>query len=168
VIPLPGLLGGTELVGWRLDHDRHSANWDSGEGAFLYGGRWNSPGTRVVYCSLDPATAILEVAAHAGFPALDVTPRVMTSMVVEVPGEIQVVQPSDVPNPHWLHPADVGVGQQEFGDQLVGQHPFVLVPSVVSSNSWNLLVSVPRAAGHYRLRDQERFALDPRLHPGTK
>jgi RES domain-containing protein len=168
VIPLPGLLGGTELVAWRLDHARHAANWDSGEGAFLFGGRWNSPGTRIVYCSIDPATAILEVAAHAGLAALDVTPRTLTSLVVDTPAAIHVVQPEDVPNSRWLLPADVSVEQQEFGDALLAEHKLVLMPSVVSSNSWNLLVSLPGAVGSYHQRQQEPFAFDPRLHGRTK
>lgn len=36
----------------------------SGQGASEYGGRWNSPGTRVVYCSEHPALAALEKLVH--------------------------------------------------------------------------------------------------------
>jgi RES domain-containing protein len=32
-----------------------------GEGARLYGGRWNSPGVRVAYAADSPALAVLEV-----------------------------------------------------------------------------------------------------------
>ena len=57
--PLPAPLDGSALVAWRLDQARHAATWDSGEGAHLVGGRWNTRGVRAVYCSIDPATAIL-------------------------------------------------------------------------------------------------------------
>ena len=50
--PLPAPLGGTELVAWRLDVAKHATIWDSGEGAYLVGGRWNSKGVRAVYCSI--------------------------------------------------------------------------------------------------------------------
>ena len=50
--PLPAALGGGEVVAWRLDDARFAATWDSGEGAYLLGGRWNSPGVRAVYCAL--------------------------------------------------------------------------------------------------------------------
>lgn len=163
MIPLPGALGGAELIGWRLDHQRHARHWDSGEGPFLLGGRWNSPGTRVTYSSLDAATTILEVAVHIGFAALDVTPRILTSFVLVQPGDVHIVQPEDLPEPNWLQPGEVSVAQQRFGDALLAEHAFVAIPSVVSSNSWNLLISVSRAAGLYRLHAQERFALDPRL-----
>ncbi|WP_196796267.1 RES domain-containing protein [Acidiphilium cryptum] len=52
----------------------YAASWDNGEGAHLGGGRWNSRGVRAVYYSLDPATAILEVAVHKGFGILDTPP----------------------------------------------------------------------------------------------
>src|SRR5690606_31231034 len=65
--PLPSLLGGTELIAWRLDAKKFAPTWDSGEGAYRFGGRWSSPGTRAVYCSLDASTTILEVAVHRGF-----------------------------------------------------------------------------------------------------
>jgi RES domain-containing protein len=40
----------------------------------------------------------------------------------------------------------------------------VAVPSVVSRHSWNLVFDAGRGGG-YALHGQERFALDPRLHP---
>ena len=46
--PLPAALGGAELVAWRLDNERHKAGWDSGEGAYRAGGRWNGKGVRAV------------------------------------------------------------------------------------------------------------------------
>ncbi|MBR0750154.1 RES domain-containing protein [Bradyrhizobium japonicum] len=94
--PLPGALGGTELVAWRLDQATYAATWDSGEGAFLVGGRWNSRGLRAVYCSVDPATAILEVAVHKGFRALDTIPHVLTAITVDPTSVFAVELESDV------------------------------------------------------------------------
>ena len=162
--PLPPPLGAGELVAWRLDRARFAANWHSGEGAFRAGGRWNSRGVRAVYTSLDPATAILEVAVHTGFAALDTISHVLTAAMVLDPSNIRIVQPEDVSNPNWLRPGIPGAGQQAFGDTLLAAHPFILVPSAVSSHSWNLIFIASAAAGLYALRSQ-RFALDTRLHP---
>lgn len=162
--PLPAALGGSELVAWRLDQSKYSATWDSGEGAFLAGGRWNSRGVRAVYCSIDPATAILEVAVHKGFRALDVVPHVITSATIDPTG-VFVVEPDTIPNPNWLRPGIPSAGQQAFGDELLTKHELVLIPSVVSTASWNLIFIASKAAGSYRMRSQDPFALDTRLHP---
>lgn len=161
--PLPAVLGGSGLVAWRLDQAVHAAAWDSGEGAYLAGGRWNSKGVRAVYCSLDPSTAILEVAVHKGFKALDTVPHVLTSLDVE-PSAVHVVEPGMIPNPNWLRPGIPSAGQQAFGDDLLARHKIVVVPSAVSTQSWNLVFVAANAAGSYALRLQERFVLDPRLH----
>ena len=163
--PIPAALGGRDLVAWRLDQAVFATTWDSGEGAFRFGGRWNSRGVRAVYASLDPATAILEVAVHKGFRALDTAPHVLTSLMIPDPSDATVIDPAAVPNPNWLHPGMPSAGQQVFGDSLLAAHGFVIIPSAVSTRSWNLIFAVPSAAHRYALRSQEVFALDTRLHP---
>jgi RES domain-containing protein len=163
VTPLPAPLGGSALVAWRLDQARYAATWDSGEGAYLVGGRWNTRGVRAVYCSIDPATAILELAVHIGFKALDTVPHVLTAIDVEPVGAF-VVPPAAIPNPDWLRPGIPSAEQQEFGDALLGMHRFLVMPSVVSTRSWNLLFLAVTAVGAYAVRSQEQFVLDPRLH----
>jgi RES domain-containing protein len=164
--PLPPPLGGASFVAWRLDTTRHAATWSSGEGAYRYGGRWNSKGVRGVYCSIDPATSILEVAVHKGFPVLDSVPHVLTSISIADPGAIEVIWPDGVPNSNWLVPGTPGAGQQHFGDQLLKTRRVFIIPSVISRESWNLVFDgaafVPPA---YRVLSQQAFALDPRLNP---
>ncbi len=163
--PLPAALGGGDLLAWRLDLQSFAAGWDRGEGAFRFGGRWNSRGVRAVYCSLDPATAILEVAVHKGFRALDTVAHMLTAILLNDAAAIHVVQPEDVPNGNWLNPGIPGAGQQAFGDALLADHDFVLVPSVESKHSWNIVFLAGREPPRYELQLQEPFALDPRLHP---
>jgi RES domain-containing protein len=165
VTPLPGALGDGAINAWRIDRAAFAATWDSGEGAFQVGGRWNSRGVRAVYCSIDPATAILEVAVHKGFRLLDSQPHVLTRCVITNPAAIHIVQPEDIPNPNWLTPGVPGAGQQQFGDALLLAHPFVLVPSSVSRHSWNLIFIAAHAAGGYSDIRQERLAIDTRLNP---
>lgn len=161
--PLPPPLGSGELVAWRLHRAQFRDDWDSGEGAFRWGGRWNSRGVRAVYCSLDPATAILEVAVHTGFAALDAVPHVMTAVTIIEPTRVHVVEPDAVPDPAWLRPGNPTPAQQQFGDALLAEHAMIAVPSTVSSHSWNLIFSADGGAGGYAKRLQEEFALDPRL-----
>ncbi len=155
------------LVVWRLDQRIHAQSWDSGEGPFWNGGRWNSKGVRAVYCSIDPATAILEVAVHKGFRTLDTVPFVLTAArILDVAaGFVHTVQRDDVPNPNWLRPGAPSAGQQAFGADLLRRYRFVAIPSAVSKHSWNLIFDPLKASGFYRVELQEPFELDTRLHP---
>ena len=136
------------------------------EGAYLVGGRWSSKGRRVIYTSLDPATTILEVAVHKSFDVLDKVPHTLLELDV-VPTNLHVVQPSSIPNPNWLRPGTVSPNQQKFGDDLLNQYPLVVIPSVVSTHSWNLLIDVNTATGLFNKKGQESFALDTRLTAGS-
>lgn len=162
--PLPAPLGGSEVVAWRLDQTAYKDSWDGGEGAYRYGGRWNSKGIRAVYCAIDPAAAILEVAVHKGFPALDTVSHVLTSFTVNDPSSVYVVDPKSIPNANWLKSGIPSAGQQTFGDKLLADHKFVVIPSAVSTFSWNLIFVSANAVGAYTIRSQEPFALDTRLN----
>ena len=50
---------------WRIVRARRAATAFTGEGARLFGGRWSSPGTRVIYVSEHQSTAALETLVHA-------------------------------------------------------------------------------------------------------
>ena len=163
--PLPAPLADGPLTAWRLDALRHAATWDSGEGAYLFPGRWHRRGFRMVYASFDPATTILEAAVHKGFDTLDRVPHVLTAFEVLDPGDVHVVPPDAVPNPRWLASAQAGAGQRRWGEALMRDHPFVALPSTVSQFSWNLIFSTGSAAGRYRVIRQERLSLDTRLNP---
>lgn len=163
--PLPAALGGSALVAWRLDREIYRETWNSGEGAYRVGGRWSGPGIRAVYCALDPAASILEVAVHAGFRMLDTVPHVMTEIEVD-PEEVRILHPDQIANPNWLRPGLPSRNQQVFGADLLRQHRFVVVPSVAAPGSWNLLFTGGGTGPQgYAVRSQERFALDPRLQP---
>lgn len=150
---------------WRVDQTVHKATWDSAVGAHASGGRWNPKGRKALYCSLDAATAILEVAVHKGFRALDRVPHVITSLTIAEPSLVFVVKPGEVPNPGWLSSGLPSAGQQEFGAELLARHAFVVIPSVVSQHSWNLVFDPDRVAGLYALELQEPLRIDTRLNP---
>jgi RES domain-containing protein len=165
MMPLPPPLGSGGLVFWRLDQAKFASLWDSGDGGYFVGGRWNSRGIRAVYAALDPATAILEVALHKGFRTLDIVPHILRSARIADPNQARVVTPEDVPNANWLRPGQPGAGQQAFGDTMLKVHKFTIIPSVVSAHSWNVIFDPVVAKGSYESVTRERFALDTRLHP---
>lgn len=155
------------MIGWRLDDKLFASTWDSGEGPFMSGGRWSSKGVRAVYASIDPATAILEVAVHKGFAMLDTVPHVLTSFAITDSSQIHVVDIAAIPNSNWLAPGTPSAGQQKFGDALLAGHGCFLISSVVSRHCWNLVFDPNHMGSRLQKRFQENFALDTRLHPPT-
>ena len=166
MMPLPWVAGSP--LAWRLDLQPHGSAWDGATWSAKVGGRWNPVGYPVVYCSADPATAILEVAVHKGFATLDTVPHVLTRARILEATDVHVLMPEDVPNAGWLRPGSPSHGQQAFGRALLEQYPFVVIPSTVTQESWNLLFNPTRAAGRYALEAQNRFALDTRLNPPAR
>jgi len=166
MMPLPASMEPqAPLIAWRIDKHVHAGEWDSGAGAKLSGGRWNPKGMSVVYCSLDPATCILESAVHKGFDVLDVQPHILTRMQILEPEAVRLVAPFDLANPAWMQAGTPSAGQQHWGASLLEAHPFVIVPSVVSKHSWNLVFQPSLARGRYQLVEQERLVIDGRLNP---
>lgn len=102
---------------------------------------------------------------HTGFKALDTIAHKLLTIRISRTGKAQALDISTVPNKAWLRPGAVGAGQQAFGAGLLDQHPIAVVPSVVSTHAWNLLIDAAGAKGMFELAASEDFSLDPRLHP---
>jgi RES domain-containing protein len=125
----------------------------TGEGARLYGARWNSPGRPMLYTAEDAALAILEVRVHLD---LDWTllPDDYVLMRIEV---------HDLPTEHIT---DLPSDPQAVGDAWLksGTTPLLRVPSFIVPESFNLLVnpshSQAAAIRDYATRD---FKFDERL-----
>ncbi len=68
----------------------------TGEGARLNGGRWNLPGTPLLYTSTTPELALLETLVHLdGTPLRDLPPFVL--ITIEMPDSIEELVVSDLP-----------------------------------------------------------------------
>jgi RES domain-containing protein len=59
-----------KLQAWRIVKTKHAATAFSGEGARLFGGRWNSAGVSLVYTSSTQALAALESLVHLNPPVI--------------------------------------------------------------------------------------------------
>jgi RES domain-containing protein len=58
------------FTAWRITKGKHARQAFDGAGARKYGGRWNSPGTAVVYTSQSQSLAVLEMLVHLDGPEL--------------------------------------------------------------------------------------------------
>src|SRR5262249_24923923 len=134
-----------KLCMWRMDQKIFGATWDTGIGAESVGGRWNPRGYAAVYCSVDPATAILQVALHKGLNALSRVPIVRTCAKIHDPGSLHVMNEVELPNANGLSPGIPGHAQQHFGRALLEKPPFVAIKSAFCPQSW-IVVFTPAAA----------------------
>ena len=113
------------VVGWRVCKTRH-APFD-GEGARLYGARWNSPGAPVIYGSDSFAGAILEILVHA------LRPRTLPGPHHAVRFEVSdalVEELAAAALPGWSRPHSAVA--RDFGDRWLEERrsPVLLVPSL--------------------------------------
>ena len=150
------------ITAWRLVKSRHAAAAFDGEGARLYGGRWNSPGTRVAYASDSVALAVLEVLAHLQSTAVLQAYSLATIRFPDsVVGTLDVAAlPSEwrrFPSP----PENQAVGDKWVAE---GRSLVLRLPSAIVPSASNYLIN----PAHARLvaaviETPERFAFDPRL-----
>jgi RES domain-containing protein len=127
------------LVAWRVVHARYAATAFDGEGAQRVGGRFNSPGTRVVYSADTLALAVLEVTVH--LPSY----RALFGRIafrVEVPDDLVESAPEpDLPGDWRSTPPSRST--QSFGDTWVhdARTPALLLPSVLLPHHTNLILN---------------------------
>lgn len=151
-----------KLTGWRLVKRRHAEAAFDGEGARMFGGRWNSAGVRVVYASSSLALAALEVLA-----GIEKTALLAFYSVVSVrfaAHQVESLSPSSLPD-HWRrHPPTAAT--QTIGDRWVaeGRSLVLQVPSALIESESNFLLN----PAHPDYAALERsgpapFEFDPRL-----
>lgn len=110
----------------------------SGEGAFRYGARWNSPGTRMLYTAESAALAMLEALAH-----ITMLPVQQSYCMVRLslPDEIGAIDLSQLP-PDWKQqpPPDL---LKQWGDAFIkeGRLLALKVPSVLVPDNFNFLIN---------------------------
>jgi RES domain-containing protein len=106
---------------WRLALGLHAGL--DGEGARLYGGRWNSVGVPVVYAATHLSLALLEQLVHVNPERL---PAALRAFAIDLPDEV-------VPERADLTEAGDAKACRRYGDAwLAARHSAALVvPSVV-------------------------------------
>jgi RES domain-containing protein len=134
----------------------------SGEGSFLYGGRWSSPGTRVSYASTYRSLAVLEYRAHID-PTFAGQDLVIAELVI--PDDVLIAATPPLPENWRQTPAPETL--REVGDQFVaaGGAAAMLVPSVIVPEESNVLINPrhPDMERVVRVAELVEFRFDSRL-----
>lgn len=134
-----------------------------GEGAFRYGGRWSSPGTRLAYTSEHQSLAMLEYFVHLD---ADDAPSDLVLVTVAIPSDLSrtSIHPDDLP-PDWRRsPAPSRLAH--IGDEFTqkGDSVILVVPSALAPHENNWLLNPQHSDFHrIRLSKVEPLTYDPRM-----
>jgi RES domain-containing protein len=122
------------LRAFRIADMRHTIF--DGTGAMLYGGRWNSPGRRVIYASETYAGALLEILVHGSGSV----PRSQGYVEIEIPPGLSIEEVTADSLLHWDSASFEAA--RAFGDRWYDQRrtPVLMVPSVVTRVERNILI----------------------------
>ena len=150
------------ITAWRIVKQHYAATAFDGEGARLFGGRWNSPGVAVVYVASSRSLAALEMAVH-------VDRSTLLSSFVLIPCEFEerfvTALPLQVLPADWRRdPPSPTLA--EIGDAWArtARSAVLEIPSAVIDAEKNYLLN-PAHPDFARIRvgGAEKFEFDPRL-----
>lgn len=124
------------MILWRV------SNYQSldGTGGLYVSGRWHTKGHPVVYCTLNPATALLETLVHIEIDSED-RPERFQVLRTEGPESLSIekVEAGSL-SPNWAEDMNA---TQAIGDRWLSEKRSLLlqVPSVLVPETWNVLVN---------------------------
>lgn len=149
------------ITAWRICAPRYAETAFTGEGARIYGGRWNSKGWAVVYASESISLAVLEQLVHVEDPSV-LDAFVVVSATLEE-SSIEVLS-SSLPDDWRAYPAPPPL--KEIGNAWLseGRSLALKVPSVTVRGQHNYLINPihPDFPG-IEVSEPEPLDLDPRI-----
>lgn len=147
------------MILWRVSN---YATLD-GVGGLYAAGRWHTKGHPVVYCSLNPATALLETLVHMEIDSED---RPERFQIVRIEGPDTLSQErldAKVTPANWAEDLTL---TQTVGDRWLSEARSLLleVPSALVPETWNVLINPQHAeAGLLRITETYEHAFDSRF-----
>lgn len=146
---------------WRLTRNNHLL--PDGEGARLYGGRWNFPKTAIVYTSSTLSLAVLEYLVHLD---TDLIPNNVVSLGAHIPPTVSVTTIALASLPLDWREMHADPPLQHIGSNwaLSNSTAVLQVPSAIIPSEFNLLLN-PNHPDFQLITWSTPlpFTLDPRL-----
>jgi RES domain-containing protein len=147
---------------WRIVLQSAADTAFSGEGAWLYGGRWNSPNVRVVYVSEHQSTAAFEVFIH-NMPFLP--DEKYKAFRLQWPDRLTEIFPIKKLPANWrISPPPTST--MEIGDRWAKERrsAVLALPSAISPADTNFLLNPEhRDFRRIRIAPPIDYEFDPRL-----
>lgn len=144
------------------------ANDLSGEGSKINGGRWNSKGIPVIYCSESRALATLELLVHTSY---ELNQRNLSLVTLYVPDNIKISEAkiNRLPKDWKAYPAPRALA--EIGDEwLIKNDTLALkVRSVIVKEEFNYMLNpAHKDFRKVKVVSKEKFLFDVRLRKTGK
>lgn len=152
---------------WRIavETPAYPASDLSGTGARITGGRWNSKGTPVVYCSTSIALATLETVHCLRGGGLPFNRYLVRIAIPDVVWDARQVLD---PFPGGWDAIPAGLSGKLAGDGWIagGKSALLLVPSVIVPDEYNVLLNPGHGdAAAVTASTVRRWSYDPRFFP---
>ena len=151
-----------KITAWRIFKASHARHAFSGIGAKIYGGRWNSRGTAMVYAAGSISLAALEMLVH--LRSRDILRAYRVCDVAFDEKCVTVVKPSQLPRNWRGNPAPSAL--QRIGDEWIaaGASAVLRVPSAIITSESNFLLNPNHADFRsFIFGTPGTFEFDPRL-----
>ncbi|XOL41476.1 hypothetical protein KCTC32420_01861 [Aequorivita nionensis] len=135
----------------------------SGEGARLFGGRWNKVGDVMLYFSQNLSLSLLEIIVHVEYAKL---PLDYSFLEVEIPdSSIKNIQSIDFIEPKWSTEAAVNQLQMLGSNWLKRKESLAMrVPSAVMHQENNILINpLHKDIAKLKIIKIDKMDFDPRL-----
>ena len=150
------------LTAWRIVDARYKNRAFTGDGARLYGGRWNSKGVAVIYTAGNLALASIEIVVNLPSPKL-LEAFIRIPVLID-PGLVESLSLKKLPKDWQSRP--ISPTTRTIGDEWVRQQRSVVlkVPSVVVPEEFNYLLN-PNHPDFEKIRIGRPvvYHFDPRL-----
>ena len=152
---------------WRIavETPAYPASDLSGTGARITGGRWNSKGAPVVYCSTSIALATLETVHYLRGGGLPFNRYLVR---IAIPDDVWNARQVLDPFPGGWDAIPAGLSGKRVGDSWIaaGKTALLLVPSVIVPDEYNVLLNPRHAdAAAVTASTVRRWSYDPRFFP---
>ena len=133
----------------------------SGTGAAMFGGRWSSKGTYILYTAASPSLALLEILVHtSSFSNID-----YCLLELDIPeNKILEIHPEQLPDEWRQLPAPAFL--QKNGDEFCNKKDFLVlkIPSAIIPEEYNFLIN-PNHPDFNKIKvvRKKRITIDQRL-----
>ncbi|WP_417198151.1 RES family NAD+ phosphorylase [Bizionia sp.] len=155
------------MIVYRVANLRYKDTTLSGIGAEKVGGRWNSIGTRAVYCSENISLALLEYYVHS--EDISTLPKKILIAKIEFPDDLIIQEPEEIPD-SWKEYPYTSETTKIFTEFSRDRNNFALrVPSTIIGLESNIILNpLYKDFGKVEVIEFFELPIDERLKKKTR